>query len=56
MTFKVVLYSVDRGVATIRLNSPEYRNAQGWRMLDEIDAAFARAEESAIGRYDAYRH
>jgi enoyl-CoA hydratase len=31
----------------ITLNRPQYRNAQGYRMLDEIDAAFdlARADE-----------
>jgi enoyl-CoA hydratase len=43
MTFKDILYSTDRSVATITLNRPQYRNALGYRMLDEIDAAFAGA-------------
>jgi enoyl-CoA hydratase len=30
-------------VAIVTLNRPQYRNAQGYRMLDEIDAAFALA-------------
>ena len=44
MTFKDILYTVDGPLATITLNRPEYRNAQSYRMLDEIDAAFALAE------------
>lgn len=48
MTFHDILYSVDGAVATIALNLPAYKNAQGYRMLDEIDAAFdlARADRS----------
>jgi enoyl-CoA hydratase len=43
MTFRDILYEVDAGIATITLNRPKFRNAQGYRMLDEIDAAFGRA-------------
>lgn len=43
MTFQDVLYAVDGAVATITMNRPQYRNALSYRMLDEIDAAFALA-------------
>ncbi len=49
MEFKEILYAVeDGGVGVITLNRPQYRNAQGYRMLDEIDAAFdlARGDEA----------
>jgi len=48
MTFHDILYAVDGPVATITLNLPAYKNAQGYRMLDEIDAAFdlARADKA----------
>ena len=46
MQFQEVLYAHQDGVAQITLNRPAYRNAQGYRMLDEIDQAFdlARAD------------
>jgi len=46
--FAEILYATDGPVGVITLNRPQYRNAQGYRMLDEIDAAFdlARADES----------
>ena len=44
MDFKDIAYGVEHGIATIRMNRPEYRNAQSYRMLDEIDAGFARAK------------
>ncbi|HEY9218719.1 MAG TPA: enoyl-CoA hydratase-related protein [Phenylobacterium sp.] len=46
MSFQEILYSAQERVATITLNRPQYRNAQGYRMLDEIDQAFdlARAD------------
>jgi enoyl-CoA hydratase len=46
--FKDILYEVDGSVAVVTLNRPAYRNAQSYRMLDEIDAAFdlARGDES----------
>ncbi len=43
MAFKDILYDVDGAVATITMNRPKYRNALGYRMLDEIDQAFAQA-------------
>jgi len=48
VAFEEIIYAVAAGVATITLNRPAYRNAQGYRMLDEIDAAFdlARADEA----------
>ena len=47
MAFHDILYAADSGVGVITLNRPAYRNAQSYRMLDEIDAAFelARADE-----------
>ncbi|MGA0601785.1 enoyl-CoA hydratase-related protein [Caulobacter sp. KR2-114] len=46
MDFHDILYARDGALATITLNRPAYRNAQSYRMLDEIDAAFdlARAD------------
>jgi enoyl-CoA hydratase len=48
MTFHDILYAVRGGVGVITLNRPEYRNAQSYRMLDEVDQAFdlARADEA----------
>jgi enoyl-CoA hydratase len=43
MTFKDIVYAVAGAVGVITLNRPAYRNAQSYRMLDEIDAAFDRA-------------
>jgi len=40
MNFTDILYATDGSVATIMLNLPQYKNAQGYRMLDEIDRAF----------------
>ena len=47
MTFQDILYAVEDGLGVITLNRPQYRNAQSWRMLDEIDQAFdlARADD-----------
>jgi enoyl-CoA hydratase len=47
MTFHDILYTADGGVGVITMNRPAYRNAQSYRMLDEIDDAFelARADE-----------
>jgi enoyl-CoA hydratase len=46
MAFQEILYGAAEGVAQITLNRPAYRNAQSYRMLDEIDQAFdlARAD------------
>ena len=48
MEFQDITYAVEDGVGVITLNRPAYRNAQSYRMLDEIDAAFdlARADEA----------
>ena len=40
MAFQEIVYAVEAGIGVITLNRPAYRNAQGYRMLDEIDAAF----------------
>ena len=45
MTFRDILYTTDGPVATITLNRPRYKNAQSYRMLDEIDQGFALAKE-----------
>jgi enoyl-CoA hydratase len=47
MAFEDIIYAADGPVGVITLNRPQYRNAQGYRMLDEIDSAFdlARADE-----------
>ena len=51
MAFEDIIYATDGAVGVITLNRPQYRNAQGYRMLDEIDAAFelARADEAVRG-------
>jgi enoyl-CoA hydratase/carnithine racemase len=41
---KDIHYAVHGPLGVITLNRPEYRNAQSYRMLDEIDGAFAKAE------------
>ena len=48
MTFHDIAYAAKDGVGVITLDRPAYRNAQSYRMLDEIDAAFdlARADEA----------
>lgn len=42
-----VLYEVDDRIATITLNRPHRRNAISFRMLDELTAAFRRADADA---------
>jgi enoyl-CoA hydratase len=48
--FKDIRYEVADGVGVITLARPEYRNAQSYRMLDEIDQAFdlAQADEAVV--------
>jgi enoyl-CoA hydratase len=41
--FQDITYAVEEGIGVITLNRPAYRNAQDYRMLDEIDQAFALA-------------
>ncbi|MBW7945280.1 MAG: enoyl-CoA hydratase [Sphingomonadaceae bacterium] len=40
-----VTYTVDEGVAWVMLNRPQYSNAQNYRLLNQLDAAFKRAVE-----------
>jgi enoyl-CoA hydratase len=40
-----VTYRVEDGVAWVMLNRPEYSNAQNYRLLGQLDAAFRRAVE-----------
>ena len=42
--FETVLYDVDGNVATITMNRPDVANAQNTRLIDELDAAFDRAD------------
>ena len=48
MEFHDIVYAAADGVGVITLNRPAYRNAQSYRMLDEIDVAFdlAQADEA----------
>ncbi|HTT98624.1 MAG TPA: enoyl-CoA hydratase-related protein [Rhizomicrobium sp.] len=48
MSFSDIAYAADGPLGVITLNLPHYKNAQGYRMLDEIDAAFdlARADKA----------
>jgi enoyl-CoA hydratase len=50
VAFHDIQYAASDGVAVITLNRPRYRNAQSWRMLDEIDAAFDLAGDDASVR------
>src|ERR1700761_9537529 len=40
MKFHDLSYAVDGPLGGVALDLPQYKNAQGYRMLDEIDAAF----------------
>lgn len=42
--FQTILYETDGHVATITLNRPEVANAQDTQLIDELDAAFDRAD------------
>jgi enoyl-CoA hydratase len=42
--FETILYEVDGAVATITMNRPEVANAQNSQLIDELDAAFDRAD------------
>ncbi len=44
MELQDITYTRDGALGVITLNKPQYKNAQGYRMLDEIDAAFALAK------------
>jgi len=44
MTYEQILYDVGDGVCRISLNRPQFRNAQGRQLLEELDDAMHRAE------------
>jgi len=44
MSSELVLYELVDGIATITLNRPEVANAQNMELLDELDAAWTRAD------------
>jgi enoyl-CoA hydratase len=44
MDLKDVRYETDGRVARVTLARPRYRNAQSWRLLDELDLALDRAQ------------
>jgi enoyl-CoA hydratase len=44
MSFETVLYAAADGIARITMNRPEKHNALNHRMMDDLDAAFAKAE------------
>jgi enoyl-CoA hydratase len=45
MELQDVRYETRGGVALVTLARPRYRNAQSWRLLDELDLALERAQE-----------
>lgn len=45
MSYKQIKYETDGPLATITLNRPDYKNAQDYLMLDEIDWALDEAEK-----------
>jgi enoyl-CoA hydratase len=49
MDFHDILYAADGPIGVITLNRPAYRNAQSYRMLDEIDVAFDLAPGHDLG-------
>src|ERR1700689_4689115 len=42
--FETILYDVDGAVATVTMNRPQMANAQDSTLIDELDAAFDRAD------------
>jgi len=50
VAFQDILYAAADGIGVITLNRPQYRNAQSWRLLGEIDAAFDLARDDAAVR------
>jgi enoyl-CoA hydratase len=49
-TFETIRYEVDGAVATVTMNRPEVANAQNSLLIDEVDAAFDRADENEAVR------
>ena len=50
MNFQHILYSTDGPLGVIRMNRPSRRNAQGYRMLDELEQAFELAKRDETVR------
>ncbi|MEX2080397.1 MAG: enoyl-CoA hydratase-related protein [Dehalococcoidia bacterium] len=50
MELNDVRYEVEGSIARVRLNRPGYRNAQSWKLLDELDEALGRAMEDQAVR------
>ena len=44
MELENVRYEVDGSIAVVTLDRARYRNAQSWRLLDDLDAALDRAQ------------
>lgn len=44
MSLTTIRYDVEGPIATITLNRPQYKNAQDYRLLDEVDAAMDMAK------------
>jgi len=55
MAFHDIEYIVTGPIAMIAMNRPRYKNAQSYRMLDEIDQAFAFADRVAENSPDQLR-
>lgn len=45
MAFKNILYTVEGPLAIITLNRPNYKNAQDYLLLDEVDVAMTKAKD-----------
>ena len=45
MEWQDIRYELDGPVAVISLNRARYRNAQSWRLLDELDEALETARD-----------
>ena len=50
MALEDVRYEADGAVAIVTLARPRYRNAQSWRLLDELDVALERAQHDRAVR------
>ena len=50
MIFEHIFYATDGQIGVITMNRPARRNAQGYRMLDELDQAFELARQDEAVR------
>jgi enoyl-CoA hydratase len=55
MELKDVRYGTDGAVAIVTLARPRYRNAQSWRLLDELDLALEQAQNDRAIRVAVVR-